>query len=150
MNDCAIQVMIERLGLGKVSAMEGTFNLRETVTTVFGAMYAVICNILFWAAVHGLAIAVCFGVIGFILFKRKNAVGRPFMAVCRRLCLACGILAIPGVIALVTQHALPPAGVANVNSMAFIVFWSLICVHLSAEEMNHRWFKPQQSAESGS
>ncbi|HEY9684594.1 MAG TPA: hypothetical protein V6C86_23640 [Oculatellaceae cyanobacterium] len=130
--------------------MEGTFNLHETVNMVLSAMYAVICNILFWAAVHGLAIAVCFGVIGFILFKRKIAVGRPFMSVCRKLCIACGLLSIPGLISLITTHALPQAGVANVNSMAFIVFWSLICVHLSAEEMNHRWFKPQQPLEGGS
>jgi hypothetical protein len=124
--------------------MEETFNLHETVTMVLGAMYAVICNILFWAAVHGLAIAACFGVMGFILFKRKISVGRPFMAVCRRLFILCGMLAVPGVFSLICAHALPPAGVANVNSIAFIVFWSLICVHLSAEEMNHRWYKPQQ------
>ncbi len=120
--------------------MEDTFNLHETVNMVMGAINAVICNIFFWAAVHGLAIAVCFGVIGFILFKRKVPVGRPFMLVCRRLCLVCALLAVPGLLSLCMAHGLPPAGVANVNSIAFIVFWSLICVHLSYEEMNHRWF----------
>ena len=121
-------------------AVESTFNLHETVNMVLGAMYAVVCNIVFMAAVHGLAIAVFFGLLGFILFKRKVPVGRPFMLVCRRLCIVCGILALPGVACLIATHSLPPAGVANVNSIAFIVFWSLICVHLSAEEMNHRWF----------
>ena len=38
--------------------MESTFNLHETVNMVLGAMYAVVCNIVFMAAVHGLAIAV--------------------------------------------------------------------------------------------
>lgn len=121
-------------------AVESTFNLHETVNMVLGAMYAVVCNILFMAAVHGLAIAVFFGLLGFVLFKRKIPVGRPFMLVCRRLCIVCAIIAVPGLISLVATHSLPPAGVANVNSIAFIVFWSLICVHLSAEEMNHRWF----------
>lgn len=120
--------------------MEETFNLHETVAMVLYAIKAVICNILFLAAVHGVAIALLFGVIGFILFKRKVPLGRPFMLVCRRLCIVCGVLAIPGIVSLLATHGLPPAGVANVNSIAFVVFWSLICVHLSAEEMNHRWF----------
>jgi hypothetical protein len=50
------------------------------------------------------------------------------------------LLAFPGCISLIASHGLPPAGVANVNSIAFVIFWSLICVHLSAEEMNYRWF----------
>ncbi len=121
--------------------MESNFNLHETVVMVVNAIYAVLCNILFWAAVHGLAIAAVFGILGFVLFKRKIPVGGPFMSVCKRLCLVCAALAAPGLLAILTAHGLPPAGVANVNSIAFIVFWSLICVHLSAEEMNHRWFK---------
>jgi len=116
------------------------FNLHETVNMVFHAMYAVTCNICFWAAVHGIATALLFGIIGFILFKRKVSVGRPFMSVCRRLSMFCLLLAVPGCISLLALHGLPSAGVANVNSIAFVIFWSLICVHLSAEEMNYRWF----------
>jgi len=116
------------------------FNFHETVNMVFNAVYAVTCNICFWAAVHGILTAVSFGVIGFILFKRKIKVGRPFMSVCRKLSLVCLLLSIPGCISLVAAHSLPPAGVANINSIAFVIFWSLICVHLSAEEMNYRWF----------
>ena len=120
--------------------MDSPFNLHETVSMVVGAVNAVVCNIFFWAALHGLAIALVFGILGFVLFKRKIPVGRPFMSVCRRLCLVCAVLAVPGIFSLISYHGLPSAGVANVNSIAFVVFWSLICVHLSAEEMNHRWF----------
>ncbi len=62
------------------------------------------------------------------------------MIVCRRLCLVCVVVMIPGLAALATAHALPSAGVANINSLAFLGFWGLICVHLSAEEMNYRFF----------
>jgi hypothetical protein len=117
------------------------FNLDATLAAIGHAFYGVTCNIMFWAAVHGLAIALTVGVLGFFLYHMRFKLGKPFMIVCRRLCLVCSIIAIPGLITLATVHSLPSAGVANINSIAFIVFWSMVCVHLSAEEMNTRWFK---------
>jgi tetrahydromethanopterin S-methyltransferase subunit C len=124
----------------KMDALSESFNLHQTVQAIEQAAYAVVCNIFFWAALHGIIMALVLGAIGYVLFKRKIKLGRPFMSVCRRLCLFCGIVTIPGLISLLTAHSLPPAGVANINSWAFLGFWGLICVHLSAEEMNYRLF----------
>ncbi len=123
-----------------MEALSDNFNLHETIVAIQQAAYAVVCNIFFWAALHGLIMALVLGLVGFILFKRKIKLGRPFMSVCKRLSLFCALVMVPGLISLTTAHGLPPAGVANINSWAFIGFWGLICLHLSAEEMNHRWF----------
>jgi hypothetical protein len=117
-----------------------SFNLHQTINAIFQAFYGVCCNVFFWAALHGVAMSLVLGLAGFILFKRKIPQGQPLMVVSRRLCLLCTVVMIPGLVSLATMHALPPAGVANINSFAFIGFWGLICVHLSAEEMNYRWF----------
>lgn len=116
------------------------FNLHETIQAIGQALQAVICHMLFDAALHGLAMAAIFALLGFILFKWKIRFGKPFIAVGKRLGLACGILLIPGLISLAIAGHLPNAGLFNINSLGFICFWSLVCVHLSAEEMNFQWF----------
>lgn len=127
--------------------MEERFNLHETVVAVQNALYAVICHMLFVWALHGLVMGLVVGSIGFVLHRRNNRYGKPLMAVCRRLCVFTLVFMAPGLLAIVTQGHLPAAGVFNVNSLGFVVFWSLICVHLSAEEMNHRWFQAKQLQE---
>jgi len=122
--------------------MDDSFNLHQTIIAVQQAIFAVICHMLFDAALHGLVMALTLGLIGFILNKRQNRFGKPLMNVCRRLSLFCLLLAAPGALTLLLQGHLPPAGLYNVNSIGFVIFWSLICLHLSAEEMNYCfWIK---------
>jgi hypothetical protein len=117
-----------------------TFNLHETLLTIGQAFQAVVCHVLFDAALHGLAMSALFAVIGFIAWKRKQKFGQPFIKVGRRLSIFCVLLMIPGILCLIFSGGLPSTGVFSINSMGFIAFWSLICVHLSAEEMNYQWF----------
>jgi NADH:ubiquinone oxidoreductase subunit 4 (subunit M) len=121
-----------------------TFNLHETVQMVSQAFTAVVCHVLFDAALHGLVMAMMFAAIGFILFKRKHKLGRPFMSVGKRLSIFCALLMVPGICSLIFTGGLPSTGVFSINSLGFIVFWSLICVHLSAEEMNYQWFQVRE------
>ncbi len=123
-----------------MDAISEGFNLHQTLAMIGQAFQAVVCNVFFDAALHGLAIAVLFAVIGFILLKRKPKIGKPFISVGKRLSIFCGILMVPGLISLIMAGHLPSTGVFSINSLGFIVFWSLICVHLSAEEMNYQWF----------
>jgi len=87
--------------------------------------------------VHGLIMCATVGLVGFFLKNRGNRYGKPLMNVSRRVSLACIILALPGVITLLVQHHLPPTGVYNVNSIGFFIFWSMLFVHQSGEEMNY-------------
>ncbi len=123
--------------------MEGIsegFNLQQTIQMIGQAFQAVVCHVFFDAALHGLVISLIFATIGFVLLKRKQKLGKPFISVGKRLALFCAVLMLPGVIALIMAGHLPSTGVFSINSLGFIVFWSLICVHLSAEEMNYQWF----------
>lgn len=116
------------------------FNLHETIQAIGQAFQAVICHVFFDAALHGLAIAAIFAVLGVILLKGRPKIGKPFIAVSKRLAIFCAVLIVPGLISLAVQGHLPSTGVFAINSLGFIIFWSLICVHLSAEEMNFQWF----------
>lgn len=127
--------------------MDETFNLHQTIAAVQQALYGVICHILFDAALHGFVMALALGAIGFVLAKRSNRFGKPLMNVCRRLSLFCVFLAVPGVLALIFQKHLPPTGNYNVNSLGFVIFWSMICVHLSAEETNYDFFHKNEAQE---
>ena len=122
--------------------MDGSesFNLHQTVAAAGQAFQAVVCHIFFDAGLHGLAMALVLGLVGVVLYKRKHRLGLPFMAVCRRLSIFCGVLIVPGLITLISAGHLPSTGVLSINSLGLVVFWSLICVHLSAEEMNYQWF----------
>lgn len=119
--------------------MEQTFNLHATVVAIQQALFAVICHMLFDFAMHGFVLAISLGLLGFFMNLRGNRYGKPLMNVCRRLSIFCLALSSPGWITLLVQHHLPPTGVYNVNSIGFIIFWSMVCVHGVAEEMNY-WF----------
>lgn len=116
------------------------FNLHQTIESIGQAFQAVICHVFFDAALHGLGIAIIFAILGVALLKGKPKIGKPFIAVAKRLAIFCAVLLVPGLISLALQGHLPSTGVFSINSLGFIVFWSLICVHLSAEEMNFQWF----------
>jgi hypothetical protein len=116
------------------------FNLHQTIEAIGQAFQAVVCHVFFDAALHGLAIAAIFALLGVILLKSKPKIGKPFISVGKRLSILCAVLLVPGLISLALQGQLPSTGVFSINSMGFICFWSLICVHLSAEEMNFQWF----------
>ena len=120
--------------------MEETFNLDQTVEAIRQAIFAVTCHMVFDAALHGLIMALAVGLLGFVLKSRANRFGVPLLNVCRRLSLLCIILMLPGAVTLVVQGHLPPTGVYNVNSVGFVIFWSLICLHNAAEEMNYCFF----------
>jgi hypothetical protein len=66
------------------------------------------------------------------------------MSVGKRLSIFCALLMLPGIFSLIFAGGLPSTGVFSINSLGFIVFWSLICVHLSAEEMNYQWFQVRE------
>lgn len=122
--------------------MDGTenFDLHATLEACGQAAGAIICHVFFQAALHGLIMALGVGLVGFILNQRGSRPGKPLLNVCGKLSIFCLIVMIPGIISLILQHKLPDVGVYNVNSLGFIVFWTLICLHLSAEEMNFQWF----------
>lgn len=114
------------------------FDLHATLEAVGQAAIAVVCHMLFDFAVHGLFMALILAVAGFSLRESSHRFGVPLLAVSRRIAIFCAVLALPGTLCLAIYGHLPPAGVFNFNSIGFISLWSLICVHLSAEEINHR------------
>src|SRR5205814_6820305 len=116
------------------------FNLDETMNMVGQAFYGVTCHIWFDAALHGLIIAAFIGIAGLLLRYRKHNYGKPLLAVCWKLSLFCLLLAAPGAVVLLMSGHLPSTGAFRISSLGFIVFWSWISLHLSAEEMNFQWF----------
>lgn len=116
------------------------FNLDATVTAVGQACTALFCHALFDAALHGLAVALAVGLVGLVFTQRRKRFGKPLLAVSAKLAMFCAVLTLPGIIALATAGHLPPVGVFQFSSLGFVVFWGLISLHLSAEEMNFEWF----------
>jgi hypothetical protein len=51
----------------------------------------------------------------------------------------------PGGLSLIIKHRLPDAGVFSFNSIGLLGFWSLICTHLVAEEINNSIIKKDGS-----
>jgi hypothetical protein len=128
--------------------MEDSFNLHQTVIAVKQAIFAVVCHMTFDFAIHGLVLALVLGAAGFLLNTRGNRYGKPLMNVGKRVSLVCAALALPGVITFAIMHSLPPTGVYNINSIGFIVFWSMVCVHQCGEEMNYCfWVRSTPKAE---
>ncbi len=116
------------------------FDLAGTLSGAGQALGAIVCHIGFQAALHGLAFALVLGLLGLVLARRGQRFGKPLIAVCGKLSLFCLALMIPGGVALVVSGGLPSTGTFEITSLGFIVFWSLIGLHLSAEEMNFQWF----------
>ena len=113
------------------------FDFSATLAAIGQAAMAVICHMVFLFAAHGLCMAALLALAGTFCLARRHHFGPPLLRVARRLGIVCGILALPGALCIAFWGALPSAGVFNVNSLGFIWAWSLICLHLSAEEINH-------------
>ncbi len=117
-----------------------TFSFQQTVDLVTQALGAIFCHVVFDAGLHGLFMALIVGAIGYACHLKGAKQGKPLLKVCKKLSIFCLFIMIPGFISLLTTRGLPPVGVYNVHSIGFICFWSLICLHISAEEMNHQFF----------
>jgi hypothetical protein len=116
------------------------FDLDATLAAISQACTALFCHALFLAALHGLAVAAVVGISGYFIATRGVRFGKPLVAVSRKLFIFCGVLTVPGLGALLFSGHLPPVGVFHFSSLGFIVFWSVISLHLSAEEMNFQWY----------
>ena len=116
------------------------FDLDACLSSLKEGLTAVVCHVGFDAALHGLAFALVIGLCGLIMRGRGKRSGKPLIAVCLKLSAFCLLLMLPGLAALAVQGALPSTGTFQISSLGFIVFWTLICLHLSAEEMNFQWF----------
>ena len=117
-----------------------TFSFQQTVDACMQALGAIFCHVVFDAGLHGLFMALIVAAIGYACQLKGAKQGKPLLNVSKKLSIFCLIIMIPGFISLLTAHQLPPVGVYNVHSIGFICFWSLICLHISAEEMNHQFF----------
>ena len=114
------------------------FDLHATLASVGQALMAVFCHMLFMFSVHGLAMAAAIAVVAYVLKKRNHRFGLPLVKVAKRAAIFCIALALPGAYCLLVYGKLPDAGVFNFNSIGFFCLWSLIYLHLSAEEIYHR------------
>jgi DMSO/TMAO reductase YedYZ heme-binding membrane subunit len=116
------------------------FDLNAFLASIQSAFIGLLAHVCFDAGIHGLAFAVLILISGLVLGARKSKFSRPLVSVSKKLAIFCAILCIPGVIALIGSGSLPSTGNLHVSTLGFIAFWSLICLHLSAEEMNFQWF----------
>jgi hypothetical protein len=118
-----------------------SFNLQQTLATIGQAVQAVFSHMLFDFALHGLLLVVILGLLGFCLARRQHLYSSAIFTVAKRLTIFCLVLALPGTLSLIIQHHLPNAGVFSFNSIGLLGFWSLICTHLVAEEINNSIIK---------
>ena len=117
-----------------------TFSFSQTVNACMQALGVIVCHVVFDAGLHGLFMALIVGAIGYVCHLKGTKWGKPLLNVCKKLTIFCLAIMIPGFVSLLTTHQLPPVGVYNIHSIGFISFWGLICLHISAEEMNHQFF----------
>ncbi len=123
-----------------MEALSDNFNLHATLVAIGQAIVAVVCHILYMWALHGLALALVLLAVGYILQRRQHKFGVPLLQVARRMLIFCTVVCLPGFLWLFAYGKLPDAGVFNFNSIGLIGLWSLIYLHISAEEINHRQF----------
>lgn len=123
--------------------MEGQaekFNFQQTVSEVGQAATAVIGHCLFDAAVNGFVLALIIACTAMFLSRTKHRFTKPLFSVARRLSMVCAVVAIPGILNLIFTGKLPNSGNYNISSLGYIVWWSMVSVHMCAEEMNFQWF----------
>jgi uncharacterized membrane protein len=117
-----------------------TFDLQATMHVVGQALYAVVCNIGFQAALSGLFVALVIAIIALVSLKQGKPTGKPLLAVVRKITIFCVLLALPGAFTLLTQRQLPPVNQLVLNPFGLICFWGLVTAHLCMEEMNFQWY----------
>ena len=118
-----------------------SFNLHKTLAAIGQAMQSVFSHMLFDFALHGFVLVLVLAVLGGILIKQQHIYGPPILRVAKRIAIFCSLVTIPGSIYLIRHHHLPDAGVFSFNSIGLLGFWSLICTHLVAEEINNSIIK---------
>jgi amino acid transporter len=117
------------------------FDLHQTIETVWQAAKSVFSHMLFDFALHGFILALILALLASVFLKRKSPYGLPIVRVAKRITIFCLIFSLPGSLYLIMHHHLPDAGVFSFNSIGLIGFWSLICTHLVAEEINNSIIK---------
>lgn len=127
---------------------ESSFDLQATLNAVGEAFKTVVCTIGFEAGAHGLFAASVVGMIGFYLWRKRHRAGRPLLMVCKKLVVICGVMCVPGLIAMVTAGKLPVVGTLQLNSIGLLGFWTLVILHLSMEEMNYEWFQQHENTDT--
>jgi predicted branched-subunit amino acid permease len=120
-----------------MDSVSDKFDLHATLVAIGQAIGAVLGHMVFEFALHGLFMAILLGFIGAVFLQKRHRFAAPLLRVARRVAIVCLVLMLPGGFSLLVYGALPSAGVFNVNSIGFFCAWSLICLHLSAEEINH-------------
>lgn len=115
-------------------------NLDASLHMIGQAATAVVCNICFNAALHGLALAAVVATVGLCMRLNRRRFGPPLLAVAGKLSLFCLLMLMPGSLFWLTMHSLPSTGSFHISSLGFLIFWMWISLHLSAEEMNFEWF----------
>ena len=118
-----------------------SFNLHETLAAIWRATQSVFSHMLFDFALHGFILVLILAALGGVLIKRQNAYGPAIIRVAKRIAIFCVVVAVPGTLYLLTHHYLPDAGVFSFNSVGLLGFWSLICTHLVAVEINNSIIK---------
>jgi hypothetical protein len=120
-----------------------SFDLHATLHSIGQAALAVTGHMLFKFGVHGLFMAAFMAIAGLVLVRKNPTLHKALLLVARRIAVFCAVISLPGIMCLIFYGKLPDAGVFNINSMGFICLWSLICVHLFAEEVYHGQLKGQ-------
>ena len=118
-----------------------SFDLHATLTAIGQAFLAVVGHMLFKFGLHGLIMAALLALAALIFVRKNPLLQKSILTASRRVAIFCLVITLPGFLCLIIYGRLPDAGVFNVNSIGFICLWSLICLHLSAEEIYHRQSK---------
>jgi hypothetical protein len=130
--------------------MGGTehFNLASTLDAIWQALVALTCRIGFDLALHGICLAAVVLAVGLVLSAGKHRYGKPLVAVFKKMAIACAVLAVPGLICLLTSGNLPRVNSLELSSVGLLGFWALVTLHLCMEEMNFQLFQSRQTPRS--
>ncbi len=111
------------------------FDLDTTLALLGQSLQSVVCHVLFDASWHGLSVALTLFIAGMLLHIKKHQFGVPLILASYKLAFICVVLSLPGVLHWLVYQSLPPTGTFHVSTLGFLLFWSWIGLHLSAEEM---------------
>ncbi len=127
--------------------MDGTehFDLAATMDAITQGIVSIVCRIGFEAAVHGLVLAGVVLAASLFYATRKHRFAKPLVTVAKKLSIFCAIIAIPGVISLVSTGKLPPINSLQLSSVGLIGFWTLVTLHLCMEEINFQLIQSRGS-----
>lgn len=122
-----------------------SFDLAQTIASLILGLEAVFCNIWLMAGIHGLVFAFIIGIIGLTFRIRKSKFAYPLLHAFRKMIFLCLLLGSPGLIYLAFNGKVPSTGTFSINSLGYAVFWSMISLHLCAEQVNFEWFQQDKT-----